>query len=141
MTQTGNGTPATERLSRQRRYRRLMFGFVAAGVVLGLTLREVLDAPLLGEAAYWVGIVGFLAVWWGTSVELFDERDRSLERRASHLTVSVFAVVLVVGASAARVLSYTDTYAVPSEVWAVLWGYVALFATFGLAYAWLRYRP
>jgi hypothetical protein len=118
-----------------------MFGFVAAGVVLGLTLREVLDAPLLGEAVYWVGIIGFLGVWWGTSVKLFDERDRSLERRASQLTLSIAAVVLVVGASAARVLSYTDAYAVPSAVWAALWGYVALFVTFGVAYTWLRYRP
>lgn len=141
MTQTGNGTPATERLSRQRRYRRLMFGFVAAGVVLGLTLREALGAPLLGEAVYWVGIVGFIAVWWASPVTLFDERDRSLERRASHLTLSLFAVVLVVGASTARVLTYTDTYAVPSQVWVALWAYVALFVTFGVAYVWLRYRP
>jgi len=121
-------------------YRRLMIGFVLGGVAISLVLREVINYPLLGEAVYWVGIIGFLAVWLGTSLTLFDERDRALERQASQVTLTLFAVVLVVGASAARVVSYTDTYTVPVELWAVLWGYVALFGTFGVVYSWLRYR-
>lgn len=139
MTRTATSTP--EPLARKRRYRRLMVGSALGGVAGGLVFRGVLGYPLLGEAVYWLGIVGFLAVWRGTSVTLFDERDAALERRASHLTLTLFAGVLVVGAAAARVLSYTGAYAVPSEAWAVLWGYVAVFATFGVTYAWLRYRP
>jgi len=133
-------TPGANQLSRQRMYRRLMIGFVLGGVAISLVLREVINYPLLGEAVYWVGIIGFLAVWLGTSLTLFDERDRALERQASQVTLTLFAVVLVVGASAARVVSYTDTYTVPVELWAVLWGYVALFGTFGVVYSWLRYR-
>ncbi len=117
-----------------------MVGFVVVGTLLGLTLRELLGYPLVGETVYWLGILGFLAVWQGTSISLFDERDRALERRASHLTLSLFAVVLVVGASAARLLSYTNTYTVPVELWAVLWGYVALFVVFAVVYLGLRYR-
>jgi uncharacterized membrane protein len=134
-------TPVRDRLSKQRRYRRLLVGFVAGGVALGLLLREVLGYPLVGEAAYWLGIAGFLAVWLGTPVQLFDERDRALERRASQLTLTVFAVVLIVGASVVRVLDYTGAYEVPLAVSAVLWGYVALFVTFGVVYFGLRYRP
>lgn len=137
---TRTATSATNRLSKQRRYRRLMVGCVLGGVAAALALRY-LDYPLLGELAYWLGIVGSLAIWRGTSIALFDERDQALERRASHLVVLAFVPVLVVGAAAARVLSYTGTYTVPSEIWAVLWGYVALYAAFGVAYAWLRYRP
>lgn len=139
MTQTE--IPATDRLSKQRFYRRLLVGFVLGGVTIALLLRELLDYPLLGEAVYWIGIIGFLVVWRGTPLTLFDERDRTLEQRASQLTLTLFAVVLVLGASTARVLSYTDTYSVPSEIWAALWGYVALFGTFAIVYLWLRYRP
>jgi len=141
MTMTQSDTAGADRLARQRFYRRLLVGFVVGGVGLGLVLRIGLGYPLVGEAVYWLGIVGFLAVWRGTSITLVDERDRALERRASQITLAAFGAILVVGASSARVLSYTDTYEVPGMVWTVLWGYVALFGVFGVVYLWLRYRP
>lgn len=132
---------ASDRLAKQRFYRRLILGFVGGGVALGLILRLGLGYPLVGEAVYWLGIIGFLAVWQGTSLTLFDERDKALERRASQMTLAVFGVGLVVGASSARILSYTNTYEVPRAVWTVLWAYVALFGVFAVVYLWLRYRP
>lgn len=136
-------TPAqstpTNRLSKRRSYRRLMYGFVAGGVVTGLSLR-LFDYPLAGELVYWVGVLGFLAVWFGTSVKLFDERDAALERRASQITMYVFAAVLVVGASAARVLTALGVYDVPPEVSGALYGYVALFVVFGLVFLGVRAR-
>lgn len=138
---TQSDTAGSDRLAKQRLHRRLLVGFVVGGVAIGLVLREGLGYPLVGEAVYWLGIIGFLLVWRGTSLTLFDERDRALERRASQITLTVFAVVLVVGASLARVLSYTNTYEVPAVVWAVIWGYIALFGVFGVVYFWLRYRP
>lgn len=137
---TLNASPGTNRLAKIRRYRRLMYACLLVGVGVGLALR-VLDFPLVGEAVYWLGIVGFLAVWWGTPVRLFDERDAALERRASQLTLYAFAVVLVVGASLARVLPHVGAYTVPPEARGALYGYVALFAGFGVVYLWLRYRP
>lgn len=131
---------ATERLSKQRSYRRLMYGFVFGGVALALALR-FLDYPVLGEAVYWVGIVAGLAVWRGTSLSLFDERDRALERRASQLTLSLIAAVAVVGASAARMLHQVGGYTASPEIWGALYGYAGLFAVFGLVYLGLRYRP
>ena len=74
MPTTPAETHGHEQLAKRRRYRRLMIGFVVAGVAASLVLREV-GYPLAGEAVYWIGIVGFLAVWLGTSVQLFDERD------------------------------------------------------------------
>ncbi len=141
MTMTQPDTAGSDRLAKQRFYRRLLVGFVVGGVGLGLILRIGLGYPLVGEAVYWLGIIGFLAVWRGTSITLVDERDRALERRASQITLATFGAVLVLGASSARVLSYTGTYEVPGMVWAVLWGYVALFGVFGVVYLWLRYRP
>jgi uncharacterized membrane protein len=133
-------SPTTLRLSKQRLYRRLMFGFIAVGVVVGLVFR-FLGYPLVGELIYWIGIIGFLAVWRGTSLTLFDERDRALEQQASQITLSVFAIVLVLGASAARVIPRISTYTVPTEFVGALYGYVALFVVFGVSYLWVQYRP
>jgi hypothetical protein len=118
-----------------------MYGFVFGGVAVALLLREVLGYPLLSEAVYWVGILGFLAVWQGTSLTLFDERDRALERQASQFTLKLFAPVLVLAASAARVVPRVTSYAVPDAVVHALYGFVALYATFGVVYLALRYRP
>lgn len=117
-----------------------MFGFIVAGVVVGLVFR-FLGYPLVGELIYWIGIIGFLAVWRGTPLTLFDERDRALEQQASQITLNLFAIVLVLGASAARVIPRISTYTVPTEFVGALYGYVALFVVFGLSYLWVQYRP
>ncbi|MFB6111860.1 MAG: DUF2178 domain-containing protein [Halobacteriaceae archaeon] len=127
-------------IAKQQRYRRLLLGLLITGVVGGILLREGLGYRLIGEAVYWTGIIGALAVWGGTSVRLFDERDRALERRASQLTLAIAAVVLVLGASTARVLTVTDAYDVPATAWAALWGYAALFGVFVVVYLALRSR-
>jgi len=131
---------ATDRLSRQRTYRRLMVGSIVVAVLLGLGLRA-LGQPLLGEAVYWLGILAFFGIWFGSPMTLFDERDLAIERRASHLTLLLAGAVLVVGASSVRVLSTLGVYEVPPVASGVLYGYVGLFATFAVVYLWLRYRP
>lgn len=139
MTPTETGPPATNRLSKRRRHRRLLVGSVVGGAGVSLLLREVLGYPVLAEAAYWLGILGFLGVLLGTSETLFDERDRQLERRASQLTLTAFAVVLVVGASAARTLPRVSDYVVPDAVWPALYAYASLYVAFAVAYGWVRY--
>lgn len=138
---TRTHTSGRSPLAKKRRYRRLMYGFLLGGVGLGLLLREVLGYPLVSEAVYWVGVVGFLAVWQGTSLSLFDERDRTLERRASQLTLALLAPILALAASAARVLPKVTDHSVPSELGYALYGVVAVYAVFGVVYLSLRYRP
>lgn len=131
---------ATDRLSRRRTYRRLMFGCIAIAVLLGFGFRAV-DRPVLGEAVYWLGILGFFGIWFASPLSLFDERDRALERRASLLAIQVVGAVLVLGASAGRLGVALDLFTLPTAVWGALYGYVGLFVVFGVAYAWIKYRP
>jgi uncharacterized membrane protein len=140
MTRTETSGTATDRLSKRRFYRRLMWGSLGAGVGVGLLLRWVLDYPLVGEAVYLIGVAGFLAAAWRSPVALFDERDRSLELQASRITLGVFAVILAAGASASRIATYTGAYDIPSAVWTVLTGYAAMFGVFAVVYLALRYR-
>lgn len=125
----------------RRRNRRLVVGAVVTGVVLGIGLRDGAGYPLAGELLYWLGIVVALAIWWTSPVPLFDERDRALERRASHRTILVLAVVLVVGASLARLLSITATVTVPTAVWTMLWVSAGVILVWVGNYVVVRYRP
>lgn len=130
-----DGSGGTPTVSTRRRYRRLLFGAIGIGVVANHALRY-LSYPVAAEAAYWVGIVSSFAVWQLSPVTLFDERDAELERRASTLTMSVAAVVLVLGASGARTLGALGVYGVSPFVSGVLYGYVGLFVVFIVAYGW-----
>lgn len=116
-----------------------MVGFVVGGAGVGILLRDGLGYPLAGEVVYWAGIVGFLAIWLGTSTPLFDERDRALERRASHLALLAFVPVLVGGASLGRVLPLVSDYALPAAVWPALYALGAVYVTFGAIYVGLRF--
>lgn len=134
---TPTGDRSTDRLARRRRYRRLFVGLVGGAVAGSLALR-IIGYPLVAEAVYLLGLAGILAVVFGAPVTLFDERDAALERRASQITIGVFAFVLILGASAARLLPRLTPYEVPPEVRGALYGYVAVFVVFGVAYGYVR---
>ena len=120
-------------------YRRLSTAcFLLAGVAA--FVGAVADYLYVGIAAYAVLCVAGFGVRRTADATLFDERDRALEQRASHLTLTLAAGALIVGASAARLVPRVSSYAVPPEVWPALYAYVALFCVFGIAYTWLRHR-
>jgi hypothetical protein len=127
------------KLAKRRTYRRLMFGSLFAGVVLALAARGA-GYPLVGEAVYWVGILGFAGVWLSTSVTLFDERDTALERRASQLALTIAAPLLIVAASALRTANEVFGYTAPAVVQGAVYGVIAVYVLFVLAlgYVWLR---
>jgi uncharacterized membrane protein len=129
----------TNRLARIRRYRRLMYASVLVGV-LGFLALDELGYALAGLGVYWAGIVAFLAVWKGTSVTLFDERDTALERRASHATIGVVGALGVLTFTSLVVLGETTTVEVPDAVWTLYLGYAALFVLWGAVYTVLKYR-
>ncbi|MFB6120424.1 MAG: hypothetical protein ABEJ68_04830 [Halobacteriaceae archaeon] len=128
------------RLERIRRYRWTMYACIVVGT-LGFVGATRLDRPLVGVAVYWTGIAGFLAVWRGTSVTLFDERDKSLERRAGAITLCLVGAAGVVGGSALFVLVRLRDIDVPPEVEGALYAWAVVFGVFGVVYLGLKYRP
>lgn len=133
------GADGTGRLAKIRRYRRLMYASILVGVV-GFLVADELGYSLAGLAVYWAGIVSFFAIWKGTSVTLFDERDTALERRASHATIGVVGVVGVLTFTSLVALSELATVEIPAFVWTLYLGYAGLFVLWGAVYTVLKYR-
>ena len=116
-----------------------MTGSILVGVV-GFLVAVELERPLVGLGVYWAGILGFVGIWKGTSVQLYDERDASLERRASNLTMQVIAVVAVLLMAVLVIVEATDTMEVPPRV---VGGFLALSGVgllYGAIYLFVRYR-
>jgi len=116
-----------------------MYGSIVGAVVLTLVLRNF-GYPFVGEAVYWLGIVAFFAIWTGTDVQVMDERDWELERRATLSAFQIIGAIGVVGASALRLLTYLTEYTIPAEVQGAFYGFIGLFIAFGLSYLWHRSR-
>ena len=138
MTETT--TARTDRLARIRRYRRLFYACILLGSA-GLIGAFHYDYVLLGVGIYWTGVVAALAILRGTSVDLYDERDLALERRAGLITLYVIGAAAVLGIPASAALAELGHFTMPPELLGAMYGYAVLCAVFAVTYLWLRYRP
>jgi uncharacterized membrane protein len=129
----------TARLASVRRYRRVLYASIGVGVG-GFLVAVEFDYPLVGLVVYWAGILAFLAVWKGTAVTLFDERDRALERRTSLLTLQIAGVVGVLTMTTLVVADQLPSVTVPEQVVGGFYTISALFVVYGVVYAFVRYR-
>lgn len=127
------------RVARIRRYRRLMMGSALGGTA-GFMAADSAGFPLVGVVLYWAGFSGFLMIWQGTSVALFDERDRALERRAITIATTAFALGMIMLWPTVLVLSETDVYTPPPAFDGVLLAVAVQALLFTVTYLWLRYR-
>ncbi|MFB6073077.1 MAG: DUF2178 domain-containing protein [Halobacterium sp.] len=116
-----------------------MYAAVGAGV-LGFLAGVELDYPLVGLGVYWLGIGAFLAVWKGTSVELYDERDHELERRASLTTLQIAGVAVLAALTGMVVVEEATTNEVPTLVVGGFLALSALFLLYGAVCVVYRYR-
>lgn len=126
---TTNATQGTNRPSRRRRYRLAMYGSLAIGFV-GYILGLRADLPLAALAVYWVGFLGFLGVWKGSSVTIYDERHVALERRAAKWTFTIVGAVLIVVGPALPAIEAAG-YEVPTLAVGALYGFAAMFGVHG----------
>ena len=137
MTETTHS--AKQRIEQRRRYKRLMYGSLAAGIV-ALPVLSFLDQYLLGVLIYWAGFFGMLAIWKFSPVTLYDERDIAIERKASDYTMAVFAFVLVLGAPGGIGLERAEILALPEAFHGAMWALVTLYVAYAAIYTTLRYR-
>ena len=132
-------SPNDTRLEQVRFFRRLMHGLIVIGIVAYL-LAMYLDQLVVGTLLYWGCFLGFIAVWQGTSLDLYDERDQRLERAAGNTTLGLFAFVVVFGIPGLVLLAEIGLYEAPAVLWGVMYGYASIFIVFGVVYTVTRIR-
>lgn len=127
MVSTCDGGSAIDR--NQRRYGALVFGLYVVGIA-GMIVGILLDYALAASVVYLTGLWGgfALSLWLhhGSSIQMADERDREIERRASDytmlgvigFTIGVLPVVLV--------LEFTADYSFGSTVDGILYAFTAI---------------
>jgi uncharacterized membrane protein len=127
---TANATRKTDRLSERQRYRVAMYASLAVGVA-GYLLGLRMDLPVAALAVYWAGFLGFLGVWKGSSVTIYDERHVALERRAAKWTFTIVGSVLILVGPALPAIEAAGVE-VPTLAVGALYGFAAMFGVHGV---------
>ncbi|ELZ48497.1 hypothetical protein C463_00490 [Halorubrum californiense DSM 19288] len=132
-------TSATTRPSTRKRYKRIAYGLLAAGIA-ALWIGIAVDRFVLGVACYWAGGLGMGLVQRFSPVELYDERDTTIERKASQNTMNVFAYLFVLGTPGGLALQASGLLTLPGEFYGATWTLFAVFVVFGASVLYHKYR-
>lgn len=117
-----------------------MYGCLAIGIVGYHLATFRAGMYITGLAIYWLAFAGFLGVWKGSSVTLYDERHEALEREASGITVGVAGVTVMLVGPALPALSAAG-YELPDLAFGALLGWAAIPLLACVLSVALRYRP
>ena len=132
-------TSATTRPSTRKRYKRIAYGLLGAGI-LALWIGIAVDRFVLGVALYWAGGLGMGLVQRFSPVELYDERDSTIERKASQNTIKVFAYVFILGTPGGLALQESGVVTLPSGFYGAMWTLFSVSAVFGAFVLYHKYR-
>jgi len=130
---------ATTRPSARKRYKRIAYGLLGVGI-LALLIAIALDRFVLGVALYWAGGIGMGLVKRFSPVDLYDERDTTIEREAGNDTMTLFAYVFVLGAPGGLVLEESGIVTLPGEFYGAMWTLFAVFVAYGAFVFYHKYR-
>lgn len=126
-----------------KRYRRVIYGLMAVGIASllgGLSL----DLSLVGLIIYAVtalcavGLILFVQFW--SPVELQDEREREIGRRASNITFQLFGYLGLFSFIALFLLDATGRYAMTTRAETLLYAYAVVCLTWGGICTLLKFR-
>jgi len=132
-------TPATTRPSTRKRYKRIAYGLLGVGIA-ALLIGTAIDRFVIGVFLYWAGGIGMGLVQRYSPVDLYDERDDTIERKASQNTMQVFAYVFILGAPGGLVLEESGILTLPGEFYGAMWTLFSLSAVFGAFVLYYKYR-
>jgi uncharacterized membrane protein len=133
----------TQSVHAGRRYRQLMYGVIVLGVV-SLFVSVRVNQYLAGLVVYAAAVVAafglYFYVRYSDSLAIADERERTLERRASHLTVQLLGFGSLFAFVALFILDATGRPSIGPTVETLLYTYTVFWVTWGVLRLWLKYR-
>ncbi|MFC7058284.1 hypothetical protein [Halovenus salina] len=139
-TSDGSLSEGRKRLQQRKRYKRLFYGTLTAGIVgylalLGVWNRVGGDAVAVGAVGvYWGAFVLGLAILHFGPSEIEDEREQEINAEASGRTIGIAALILILGAPGSATLEQTGVYTAPSWFSGMMWGYALLFGIFAVSH-------
>ena len=126
-----------------RKYRRLIYGLIAVGIV-SLLAGTAIERSLAGLVVYALAVLGafttILLVRYRSSAVLQDEREHRLEQRASHITFQLFGYLGLFAFIGLFFLDATGQVPLGTTAETLLYAYAVICLTWGAFYAGLRYR-
>ena len=132
-------TPATTRPSTRKRHKRIAYRLLGAGIA-ALWIAIALDRFVLGVALYWAGGLGMGLVQRFSPVDLYDERDTTISRRASQNTMNVFAYLFVLSAPGGLVLQEAGIIELSGRFYGAMWTLFAIYVVFGASLFYYKRR-
>lgn len=140
---TADTAPESDPEATRRRWKRAINGSYLGGAA-AIFGGVVLDYQLAGAILYLLGIVVGTAIWavarFHSPVLLYDERDRRMERRASHRTILTAAAVGLAVFPVTFVLDAAGYYEIRPPLEGALYTFSALFLLWGALYIYERLR-
>ena len=133
----------THPIRRGKKYKRLLLGLVAVGVV-AFVGGIAIDQYLAGLVVYAVGALGAIAITlygqFSDSITFLDERDRQFHEQASHTTISLVSNVGLPTIVVLYLLDATGRYAISPTVWGGIVTLSGFYLLWGGVYLYYRYR-
>ncbi|EMA62916.1 hypothetical protein C469_04317 [Halorubrum lipolyticum DSM 21995] len=112
---------------------------LGAGIA-ALFVAVALDRFALGVALYWAGGLGMGLVQRFSPVTLYDERDTTIDRKASQTTLNVFAYVFILGLPGGLVLQESGVVDLPGAFFGSTWTLFAIYVAYGVSVLYYKYR-
>jgi len=132
-------TSATTRPSTRKRYKRIAYALLGAGII-ALWIGIAVDRFVLGVLLYWAGGIGMGLVQRFSPVDMYDERDTTISRKASQNAMNVFAYVFILGLPGGLALQESGVVELPGEFFGATWTLFAVFVVFGASVIYNKYR-
>jgi hypothetical protein len=131
-------------LAKRKRYRRLYYGVLAAGIVgylVLITAWNFNESDVIAVAAvgvYWLAFVAGLGIHYASPIELEDERQQEVSEKAGMLAIMAAGFILILGAPGSVTLEQTGVYTAPSWFSGMMWGYALLFGIYAVAHGYMK---
>ncbi|WP_246987515.1 DUF2178 domain-containing protein [Halorientalis marina] len=133
---------STHPVRKGQRYKRLLLGLVAFGVValfVGIGIVQNFAGLVVYAAA--LGATGLtLYGQFSESITFSDERERRLNERASNAVVSLFSYVGLPTVVVLYLLDATGRYVVGPTVWGAIYAFSAFYLLWNAVYVAFRVR-
>ena len=134
-----NTDPTHRQITKRKRHNIAAYAALVIAII-GYIAGSLLQYHLAGLLIYWTGFLAMVAIWRFSPATFRDERDLTIERKASDYTLIVFGLVLVFGGPGGISLQEMGHITLPTWFDGAFWTLVTIYVAYFIIYTTLRIR-